>query len=98
MSTPDFERALLRAHVDAAVDGDARDVGVIGEALDVVFDLHASSRVGARIRTRVKPRSSGAAARAFSIRLQDRQQERGGLAGAGVGAADDVVAAHARSG
>ena len=34
-----FQRALLRTHVDAAVDGDAGDVGVIDEALDVVFDL-----------------------------------------------------------
>ena len=35
-----LERALLRPHVDAAVDRDAGDVGVIDEALDVVFDLH----------------------------------------------------------
>jgi hypothetical protein len=53
----------------------------------------ASSRVGARISTRVKPRSSGAGAR-LQHPVQDRQQERGGLAGAGVGAADEVVAAH----
>src|SRR5688572_29850188 len=32
-----FERAFLRPHFDAAVDGDAGEVGVIREALDVVF-------------------------------------------------------------
>ena len=48
-----LERALLRIHRDAAVDRDAGEVRVIREALDVVLDLHASSRVGARISTRV---------------------------------------------
>ena len=42
----------------------------------------------------MKPRSSGAAARDLQHAVEDRQQERGGLAGAGVGAADQVVAVH----
>ena len=36
-----LERALLRPHLDAAVDGDAGEVGVVSEALHIVFDLHA---------------------------------------------------------
>ena len=43
-----LERALLRAHVDAAVDGDARDVRVVDEALHVVFDLDRAARAWAR--------------------------------------------------
>ena len=35
-----FERALLHAHLDAAVDRGAGDGGVIGEAVDFVLDLH----------------------------------------------------------
>ena len=35
-----LERALLHAHLDAAVDGGARDGRVIREAVDLVFDLH----------------------------------------------------------
>ena len=35
-----FERALLRAHLDAAVDRRAGDAGVVREAVDFVFDLH----------------------------------------------------------
>ena len=35
-----LERALLHAHLDAAVDGGARDGRVVREAVDLVFDLH----------------------------------------------------------
>ena len=35
-----FERALLRAHLDAAVDGGARDGRVIRQPVDFVLDLH----------------------------------------------------------
>ena len=35
-----LERALLHAHLDAAVDRRARDGGVVGEAVDFVLDLH----------------------------------------------------------
>ena len=88
-----LEGPLLRIHRHAAVDGDAGQIGVIGEALDVVFDLARPARgSGARIRTRVKPRSSGAASRASQHPVEDRQQERRRLAGAGVGAADEIVA------
>ena len=35
-----LERALLHAHLDAAVDGGAGDRRVVREAVDFVFDLH----------------------------------------------------------
>ena len=35
-----LERALLHAHLDAAVDRGAGDVRVVGEAVDLVLDLH----------------------------------------------------------
>ena len=89
-----FERALLRTHVDAAVDGDAGDVGVVDEPLDVVLDLDGE------LAGRREDQDAGIAA-LFRRRgagpqhaVQDRQQERRRLAGAGVGAADQIVAAH----
>jgi hypothetical protein len=86
-----LERALLRPHLDAAVDGDAREVGVIREALDVVFDLHAQL---ARRREDQDAREAALVRRSrarLQHAVQDRQHERDRLAGAGVGAADDVV-------
>ena len=89
-----LERALLRVHRHAAVDGDAGQVRVIGEALDVVFDLAAElarrrededAREAALVgRRRARPEHA----------VQDRQEERRGLARAGVGAADEVAAVH----
>ena len=86
-----LEGAFLRAHLDAAVDGDAREIGVIGEALHVVFDLHAELT-----RRREDQHAREAAFRGpFGPRLedavQDRQHEGHGLAGARVGAADHVM-------
>ena len=87
-----LERALLRAHLDAAVDGDARERRVIREALDVVFDLHRRARASARGSGRAWSRCSSGRSRArFQHAVQDRQHEGDGLAGAGVGAADHVV-------
>ena len=69
-----LQRALLRTHVDAAIDRDARDVGVIDESLDVVFDLHGQlarrrededARVAALLRrgaARLRAAGSGSAA------------------------------------
>ena len=91
MSTPALERAFLRLHRHAAVDGDAGQVRVVREALDVVVDLHASSRVGARISARVLPRRPDRGSR-LQEAVEDRQHERGRLAGAGVGAANHVRA------
>ena len=89
-----LEGALLRAHLDAAVDGDARHVGVVGEPFDVVRDLH---RQLARRREDQDAREAAFLRRRRARRQQpveDRQQERGSLAGAGVGAADQIVAVH----
>ena len=89
-----LERALLRIHRDAAVDRDAGEVRVIGEALDVVFDLDR------QLAGRREDQDAGEAAllRRRLARaqhpVQDRQQEGGRLAGAGVGAANQVVAVH----
>ena len=83
--------ALLRAHLDAAVDGDAGQVGVIREALHVVLDLDAQL---ARRREDQHAREAalvGLLRARFQDAVQDRQHEGHGLARAGVGAADDVV-------
>ena len=52
------QRALLHAHLDAAVDRGAGDRRVIGEAVDLVFDLHGEL---ARRREHQHARSSGRA-------------------------------------
>ena len=93
-----LEGAFLRIHRHAAVDGDAGQVGVVGEALDVVFDL------AGQLAGRGQDEDPGEAAflRGRLARpqhpVEDRQQERRRLAGAGVGAADQIVPVQRRSG
>ena len=51
------QAALLRSCFDAAVNGDARQIGVIGESLELVFDLHgklAGRRQNQHARTRTR--------------------------------------------
>ena len=91
--------ALLHAHLDAAVDGGARDRRVIRQAVNLVFDLHGelarrredehAALRGRRFRRR---RSAPSGWRRRQQPLQHRDDERGGLAGAGFGARDEVVA------
>ncbi len=83
----------LRLDVDAAVDDGRAQLGVPAVGLDRVLDLdrefpgrgqdQRAHRVPRRRRARVGQRGQ---------LLQDRQRETGGLAGAGLGAAHDVVA------
>ena len=83
----------LRLDVDAAVDDGRAQLGVPAVGLDRVLDLdrelarrgedQRAHRVARRRRARVGERRQ---------LLQDRQREAGGLAGAGLGAAHDVVA------
>jgi hypothetical protein len=88
-----LQRAGLRLDRHAAVDGDARHRRVIGEALDLVVDL---GRELARGREDQRARDAARRAVAFAVLAQqarqDRQQIRGGLAGAGLRAADYVAA------
>ena len=84
-----LERALLLIHRHAAVDGDARDRGVVGEALHLVLDLH---RQLARGRQHQRARAQRHGRRLGEEALEDRHQERRRLAGAGFGAGDHVAA------
>ena len=56
-----LERALLHVHRHAAVDGDARDRRVIGQALHLIFDLHGQL---ARRRQHQRARAAAASAAA----------------------------------
>ena len=91
------QRAILRTGGDAAKHGRAGESGVIAEALEVFFDLerqltrrreHEHAR---GLRTRRIARIFGVELRVEQA-LHDRQQERGGLARAGLRAADQVDA------
>ena len=84
------QRELLLVHRHAAEDGDARDGRVIREALHLVFDLHGQL---ARRREHERSRARRLRTRLVEEALQDRNEERGGLAGAGLGAGDHVAAA-----
>ena len=89
-----LEGALLRPHLDAAVDRHARARRVVGEADDGVLDLR---------RQLARRRQDEGAAERLARRvavgrqlgeqpLQDRHHEGERLAGAGLGAGDDVAA------
>ena len=87
-----LQRTLLLIHRHAAVDGNAGQIGVIRESLNVVFNLHGelagrrqNQHAGvAALLGRRGPRPQQA--------VQDRQQEGCGLAGAGFRAANQIVA------
>jgi hypothetical protein len=89
-----LEGALLRAHRHTAVDGGARDRRVIRKPLHLVVDLRrqlARRREHQRARRFVGGARTGLAIFANQTR-QDWQHVRGSLAGASLGAADDVAA------
>ena len=79
------ERMLLRTHADAAEDRRAGDRRVHGEVLQVLVDLR---RQLARRREHERARD---AARAVDQLVQDREEERRGLAAAGHRAGEDVA-------
>ena len=84
-----LEGPLLWVHGDAAEDGHARHGGVVRQPLDLIFDLHGEFSRGSQ-----DERSSGCRAvrRGMEESLQNRDEERGGLAGTGLGARDHVAA------
>ncbi len=89
-----FQRALLRAHLDAAVHRRARDAGVVRETVDFVFNL---DREFARRREDQDPRLRGNARLKASRdvgqqALQRRNDERRRLARARLGARDQILA------
>ena len=98
-----FEGAFLHAHLDAAVDRRACDRGVIGEPVNLVFDLHrelarrgedqhaALPIRGDWLRGRVDDRLRRTAVVSGQHSLQDRHDERAGLARARFGARDDIA-------
>ncbi len=98
MSTPARERAFLDAHLDAAVDGGAGDRRVVREPVDLVLDLHGEL---ARRRQDQDAALGGIGTRPDAVcygplgqqSLQDRHDERAGLAGAGFRARDEIAAA-----
>ena len=78
------ERLRLPAHADAADDHGATHAPAVAEALELLADLQGELT---RRRENERPRPDLA-----GEPFQDRQEERGGLAGAGRGGADDVPA------
>ena len=81
------QRALLRAHVDAAHDGHRREPDVVAERQRLLVDLQRQLA-----RRREDERAELAVRRPAVQALQDRQEERRRLAGAGGRAADQVAA------
>ena len=81
-----FQRAGLRLHPDAAVDGRALQMGVPPVGADTRGDLLGEL---ARGHENQGPQS---AALAWRQPLQDGQHERGRLAGAGLGRSDEIAA------
>ena len=77
----------LVPHPDAADDDGAADVARLAEALELLGDLERQLA-----RRREDERASGPGAGAGRQPLDDREEERGGLAGPGGGDADDVLA------
>ncbi len=88
------ERPLLRVHRHAAVDGDAGQIRVVGEPLDVVLDLHAELARGREDEDAGKAALFRGSCARLQDSVQDRQQKRRRFAGAGLGATDQVVAVH----
>ena len=91
-STPACERAALLVVVDAAECEAEREAGVLREHLGVAVDL---DRELARRREHQRARRGGRPVRGCRVAQQVREegdQERGGLAGAGLGLSRDVEA------
>ena len=79
----------LAVEADAAVDGGRADRGWRRRTRTLSSTWSASSRVGARISARM--RRWPAVARVACEALEHGQDERGGLAGAGLGAGQEVA-------
>ena len=82
------ERVLLRPHADAAVDRRRGERRVDREIVEV-FDNLRRELAGRRQHERARR-----AARLVDQPMQDRQQERRGLAAAGHGAGEQVLSGH----
>jgi hypothetical protein len=72
---------------DAAVDGGASQVAVLAEVAEVLLDL------GRELAGGFEDQDAGAALLAGHEAVHDGEEEGGGLAGAGLGAAEHVAAA-----
>jgi hypothetical protein len=83
----------LRLHAGATEDGGDVQAQVAGRRrAGCRLTCTASSRVGTRMSGARRARTLGGGRLAFGQALQQRQAERGGLAGAGLRAAEHVVA------
>ena len=85
---PVAQGARLGLHADAAVDGRARHAGVAGEFDQVLIDLDRE------LAGRRDHESARAASRRADQALEDREDERGGLAASGHRARQDVASLH----
>ena len=83
------EGVLLRPHADAAVDRGAAERRVHGQRVEVLENLRG------QLARRGQHQRPGRAPRAFDQPVEDRQQERCGLAAAGLGAGQHVAARQA---
>ena len=83
------QRAILRVHGHAAIHGRARDLRVVGQALDRVFDLNGQLACGCEDQ---RARSSQLLVGHVEQAVQDRQHERDRLAGAGLRRGQHIVA------
>src|SRR5207237_4909604 len=70
---------------DAAVDRRAAEVAVLAEVAEILLDLRGE------LAGRLEDEDARAALLAGHEAVHDGKQERGGLAGAGLGAADQVA-------
>ena len=83
------QRALLNVHRDAAVHRHAGDGGVIGQSLNLVFDLDGQLP---RRRQHERPGRRRTGRKGIEKPLKDRDEKRGGLAGPRLRARDDIIA------
>jgi hypothetical protein len=82
-----FERLDLVAHADAADQQRHRELVILAVFLEILGDL--SGEFAGRLQDE-RARHAGAAA-AFAQYVDHREDERGGLAGAGLGDADQIL-------
>ena len=82
----------LRVHAGAAVDDGGRELGVLAVGADAVMHLHGEFAGRGQDEAADLARRAGNGGRGQA--MQHGQRERRGLAGAGLGAAKQVVASH----
>ena len=85
ISTPSRRAVIWGAGADAAVDGGAAQLGAGPEVADGFVDLFGQFAGGG------DDQGARPVARTVQQFVQNGQDERGGLAGAGLGGADQVV-------